>query len=48
MKTYLLMLKQIYEKYSVKKVKPGEKKFMCLGELVEILKRAGIFENENF
>ena len=48
MKKYLLMLKQIYEKYSIKKVKPGEKKFMSLGEFVELLKRAGIFENENF
>ena len=39
------MLKQIYEKYSIKKVKLREKKFMCLGELFDILKRARIFEN---
>ena len=28
-------------------MKPGEKKFMSLGEFVELLKRAGVFENEN-
>jgi len=36
LKYYKPILDHIYVRYSVKKVKPGHKKFMCLDELHDL------------
>ena len=41
------ILKAVYSLYSVKKVKPGQKGFMCLDEFNEIVLKAELL-NENF
>lgn len=47
LKAYRSILNHVYARYSVKKVKPGMKKFMCLDELCDMCSRAG-FMDENF
>ena len=42
-----MILETVYNKYSEKKVRPGEKKFMCLEELIDMCKHANLFD-ENF
>ncbi len=46
-KKHKSILEQVYAKYSNKKVRPGEKKFMCLEELIDLCKHANLFD-ENF
>lgn len=47
MKKHKSILEQVYAKYSNKKVRPGEKKFMCLEELIDLCKYANLYD-ENF
>lgn len=47
LKFYKCALDNIYFRYSVKKVKPGQKKFMCLEEFYEMFKHANLLD-ENF
>ena len=47
MKKHKSVLEQVYAKFSKKKVKPGEKPFMCLEELIDMCKNASLFD-ENF
>lgn len=47
LKKHRQILDTIYNKYSEKKVRPGEKKFMCLEELIDMCKHADLFD-ENF
>lgn len=47
MKRHKSILEQVYAKYSNKKVRPGDKKFMCLEELIDLCKHANLFD-ENF
>ena len=44
LKKHKSILETVYNKYSEKKVKPGEKKFMCLEELIDMCKHANIFD----
>ncbi len=46
-KTYKKVLEEVYKKFSVKKVKPGQKSFMCLDEINDICKMANLYD-ENF
>lgn len=47
LKKHKQILDTVYAKYSEKKVKPGEKKFMSLEELIDLCKHANLFD-ENF
>lgn len=47
LKFYKGVLENVYFRYSVKKVKPGMKKFMCLEEFYDIFKHASLLD-ENF
>ena len=47
LKYYKSVLDNVYSRYSVKKVKPGMKKFMCLEEFYDIFKHANLLD-ENF
>lgn len=47
-KTYKAVLEAVYKKYSVKRVKPGQKPFMCLEEVNDICKAALLYSDENF
>ena len=47
MKKHKAILDTVYNKYSEKKVRPGEKKFMCLEELIDMCKNTNLFD-ENF
>lgn len=47
LKYYKCVLDNVYARYSVKKVKPGMKKFMCLEEFHDIFKHANLLD-ENF
>lgn len=47
LKFYKIVLDHVYFRYSVKKVKPGQKKFMCLEEFHDIFKHANLLD-ENF
>ena len=47
LKCYKPILETVYKTYSKKKVKPGQKAFMCLEEINEICKSANLY-NENF
>ena len=44
LKFYRNALNLIYLKYAVKKVKPGQKPFMCLDEFHDISSHAGFFD----
>ncbi|CAD8099201.1 unnamed protein product [Paramecium primaurelia] len=44
LKYFKPLLNQVYNRFSSKKVKPGQKKFMCLDELHEICGIAGLFD----
>lgn len=46
-KTYKKVLEEVYKKFSVKKVKPGQKSFMCLDEINDICKIGNLYD-ENF
>ncbi|CAD8165096.1 unnamed protein product [Paramecium pentaurelia] len=46
LKYYKTLLNYVYNRYSIKKVKPGQKKFMCLDELHEICGQAGLFDEK--
>lgn len=53
LRKHVNVLLQLYKIYSVKKVKPGKAKFMCLDEFLEIARRleviggeSGIFEKD--
>ena len=47
LKFYKMALDNIYSRYSNKKVKPGQKKFMCLEEFHDIFRHANLLD-ENF
>ena len=47
LKKHRQILDSVYDKYSQKKVRPGEKKFMCLEELIDMCKHSNLFD-ENF
>ncbi|CAD8171615.1 unnamed protein product [Paramecium pentaurelia] len=44
LKFFKPLLNHLYNKYSVKKVKPGQKKFMCLDEIHEICSQANLYD----
>lgn len=46
-KYFRSVVNSVYMRYSTKKVKPGQKNFMCLDEFHEICNTAGFFD-ENF
>ncbi len=41
-------MEHIYSKYNFKKVKPGQKNFMSLQELIDLTIKAGLSQMENF
>lgn len=47
-KTYKGVLEAVYKKYSVKRVKPGQKAFMCLEEVNDICKMCLLYSDDNF
>jgi hypothetical protein len=47
LKSHRLLLKNIYGRYSVRKVKPGQKPFMCLSEFESIVMSSDLI-NESF
>jgi NLR family CARD domain-containing protein 3 len=47
LKAYKFILENVYSRYSVKKVKPSQKKFMCLEEFFDIFKHSNLID-ENF
>lgn len=47
LKFYKSALENIYSRYSVRKVKPGHKKFMCVEEFHDLFKHANLYD-ENF
>ena len=46
-KTYKVVLEAVYKKFSAKKVKPGQKSFMCLEEIYDICKQNNLYD-ENY
>jgi hypothetical protein len=46
-KKFKLLVDYLFSKYSLKKVKPGQKRFMSLDELHTICDKAGLID-ENF
>ena len=47
LKSYKFILENVYSRYSVKKVKPSQKKFMCIEEFYDIFKHSNLID-ENF
>ena len=48
LKYYKNIVEYIFNKYSVKKVKPGQKKFVSLQELIDMCTHSGLFEIQHF
>ena len=48
MKFYKTILDSVYVKYSTRKVKPGQKPFMCLQELQDMCSHIGLAQLDTY